>query len=135
PALLASQKEANSFGFLIFTTPYHAHNFGAQAFQTSMIVSAKADDYRFRTGGLCVSYAGKIPGGAIGFAIDMGNSCPTEYYNYKNIFTGTDNININSALVKGSYSEVSPDFIFSFGKTISGNNAVGLKITLGYSLL
>jgi hypothetical protein len=135
PALLASQKEANSLGLLFFASPYNAHNIQAQAYQTSTILSARADDYRFRTGGFCMAYSGKISGGAIGFAIDTENSRPTEYYNYKDIFTGTDNININSALVKGSYSTVSPDFVFSFGKTIIGNNAIGLKLTLGYSLL
>jgi hypothetical protein len=135
PALLASQKATNSLGVLIFTTPYHAHNLEARAYQYSMVASARADLYRFRTGGARVSYSGKMPGGAIGFAIDTEGSCPTEYYRYKNIFTGTDNININSALLKGSRSTVSPDFIFSFGKTIGGNNAIGLKLALGYSLL
>ncbi len=133
PALLASQREAHTLGFLFLTTPYQVHDFGIELFQNAMIYSSKNDDYGYKAGGACISYAGKIAGGAVGFAVDMTNPRALKYFRYNKIFTGTDNISIESTLKKGSSFEVSPDFVFSFGKTVSGNNALGLKLSLGYS--
>ena len=134
PALLAAQKENNSLGLLFFTIPFNSHYYDNDSSMTSIIASVRASDQMYRTGSMCFSYSRKIPGGAVGFAIDTQKSFQAEYYRYKKTYLSTDTINTNYAVLKGKYDTISPCFVISYGRVISGNHSIGMQIKLEYSL-
>jgi hypothetical protein len=134
PALLATQKENNSLGLLFLATPYNAHYYDNDSYLTSIIASVRASDQMYRTGSICFSYSRKIPGGAVGFAIDTQKSYQAEYYRYKKTYLSTDTINTNYAVLKCKYDTISPCFVVSYGSVISGNHSIGMQIKIEYSL-
>jgi hypothetical protein len=135
PSVLASHNENNAFGYMIIYPPFYDHRYDYDEYRSSWLSLHLDDERKFKAGSVYLSYIQKVPGGAVGLAIDAGNAYQAVYDRHVKTSVNLNAADQNMTQSKGSALTVSPRAVVSFGATIVGNHAIGAQLSLGYTRL
>ena len=135
PALMAFQTGTNSIGFIGGSTAYNdtIQSYGLNSLNSPS--SARIHGNKFTAGGFYLSFGHKLSEGGIGIAVDSGEPCQVEYNRYDKRYVSNNGISFTDGLISGNYLRISPRFVLSYGRIVSGDHAVGFQIQAGYSRL
>src|SRR4030042_3207461 len=133
PSIMTAQRETNSIGFILLSTPYYLRRYSYDSYLNTWINDARVHDTKYITGSVYLSYCRKVGKGAIGIAVDTDNPYQGLYAEYERSVAGVMTGSIYYELVRGDFMKVSPRFVFSFGSVVAGNHSIGVQIAAGYT--